>query len=191
MRDLGLQQTGLEGDCAFLLGRLVQDLDVSDAERARLEKGDEEVFSDIPMARWQACRDLQAATTNRSTPREMTRLLAMVWKDEAAPPAGCTFVRRIMGQQVWPHRLRAGFPGAVRTSGKTGTLPFVRNEVAVVEYPDGGRYAVAVFTVAATPAPLDPDADRAIGRIARLAVDGLRTTSGSRVSMSARQNATG
>jgi beta-lactamase class A len=175
MRDLGLCETVLEGDCAFVLGRLVHDLDVTDAERARLERGDEEVFSDIPLARWQACRDLQPAATNRSTPREITRLLELVWKDEAAPPQASAFVRRIMGQQVWPHRLRAGFPGSVKTSSKTGTLPFVRNEAGVVEYNDGGRYAVAVFTMAATPALLDPNADRAIGSIARLAVDALRT----------------
>jgi beta-lactamase class A len=174
MRVLGLEQTVLEGDCAFLFGRMIAELQLSDDERARLERGDEEVFSDIAPERWQACHDLQAASTNRSTPREMVRLLEMVWKDEAGPPEACAFVRRIMGQQVWPHRLRAGFPGSVKTSGKTGTLPFVGNEVGVVEYPDGGRYAVAVFTVLDTPTLVQPDADRAIGRVARVAVDVLR-----------------
>ena len=174
LQRLGLGQTHLEGDCAFLLARLVDDLQLSDAERARLSQGDEEVFADNAASRWAACRDLQAHTTNRSTPRETVRLLEMIWKDEAASPDACAFARRIMGQQVWPHRLRAGFPASVRTSGKTGTLPFVRNEAGVVEYADGSRYAVAVFTVSETATLLQPDADRVIGRIARLAVDALR-----------------
>jgi beta-lactamase class A len=174
LTELGLRGTALEGDCAFLLGRLVDDLALSDEERRRLESGDEEVFGDIAPERWARCRDLQAQTTNRSTPREMTRLLELVWKNQAAPEKACAFVRRIMSQQVWPHRLRAGFPGAVKTSGKTGTLPFIRNEAGVVEYPDGAAYAVAVFTVASEPALLNPDCDRVIGTVARLAVEHLR-----------------
>jgi len=68
-----------------------------------------------------------------------------------------------------------GFPGEVRCSGKTGTLPFVRNEAGVVEYRDGGRYAVAVFTWAHSVAMLQPDADRGHRpRRARVAVDALR-----------------
>lgn len=174
MRDLGLDQTVITRDCAALIGRLLEDLDPSDEERARLEGGDLDVFEGFRPERWQRCRDLEPATTNHSTPREMTRLLELVWKNQAAPPAGCALVRRIMGQQVWPHRLRAGFEGQVRCSGKTGTLPFVRNEVGVVEYPDGGAYAVAVFTVAESVVMHQPAADAVIGRVARLAVDALR-----------------
>jgi beta-lactamase class A len=175
MQALGLRDTVLLGDCAFLLSRLAEDLQLRDDERAALAAGDDAgVFTAIEPARWQHCRDLQAASTSRSTPREVTRLLELIWKDEAGPPAACALVRRIMGQQVWPHRLRAGFDGSVQCSGKTGTLPFIRNEAGVVEYPDGGRYAVAVFTVAESVEPLQPAADRAIGRVARLCVDALR-----------------
>ena len=174
MRALGLHNTLLEADCRGLLGRLVEQLEPTDAERERLAAGDEEVLSEIPAARWTGCDDLRAERTNRSTAREMTRLLELIWKDEAGPPGACAFVRTVMAQQVWPHRLRAGFPGHVRTSGKTGTLPFIRNEAGMVEYPDGGRYAVAVFTVAGDPTLHDPDRDRLIGTIARIAVDRLR-----------------
>lgn len=175
MADLGLTATVLERDCGLLLGRLVEDLDLSAEEREALAQDEDSALSAIPTSRWKACRDLQAATTNRSTPREMTRLLEMIWTDQAAPAEGCAFVRRIMGQQVWPHRLQSGFPSGVKTSGKTGTLPFVRNEVGVVEYPDGGRYAAAVFTVADVPTLRMPPVDALIGRAARLAVDDLRS----------------
>jgi len=175
MRELGLAQTVVEGDCRFLLSRLVTDMGISPEELAAVGADEEAIFASVPAARWAECRDLNAAATNRSTPREITRLLQLVWSDQAAPAEQCAFVRRIMGQQVWPHRLRAGFPGGIRVSGKTGTLPFIRNEVGVVEYPDGGRYAVAVFTVAERPSLHLPAIDALIGEAAGIAVAELRT----------------
>ncbi|GHE71963.1 serine hydrolase [Streptomyces vinaceus] len=121
-------------------------------------------------------RALDPARGNRSTPRDMTRLLTAVWRDEAAcTPEHGAAIRRLLGLQVWPHRMAAGFPfDDVHVAGKTGSLPTVRNEVGVVEYPDGGRYAVAVFTRAASPAATLPAADAVIGTAARIAVDALR-----------------
>ncbi|MCK2242728.1 MULTISPECIES: serine hydrolase [unclassified Crossiella] len=117
-------------------------------------------------------RVLDPARTNSSTAREMTRLLALIWRDETP---GAALLRRAMGLQVWPHRLSSGFPfDDVRVAGKTGTLPTVRNEIGVVEYPDGGRYAVAVFTRSASTAFALPAADAVIGTTARLAIDHLR-----------------
>ena len=175
MRELGLSDTVLEGDCSFLLTRLVQDLGLSAADIEGIGADEASVYERIPAERWSACRDVNAPTTNRSTPRQITRLLQLIWADEAAPAEQAAFVRRIMGQQVWPHRLRSGFSGDVTVSGKTGTLPFIRNEVGMVEYRDGGRYAVAVFTVAPVPALFLPEADRVIGTAARIAVDHLRS----------------
>ncbi|WP_327087326.1 class A beta-lactamase-related serine hydrolase [Nonomuraea sp. NBC_01738] len=122
-----------------------------------------------------AARALDPARTNRSTPREMTRLLSMIWRDELASAELSAWMRALMGMQVWPHRLSAGFPyDDVEVSGKTGSLPTLRNEVGVVEYPDGGRYAVAVFTRAFSPAANQPRADAVIGTTAYMAVDHLR-----------------
>ncbi|RSN14545.1 serine hydrolase [Nonomuraea sp. WAC 01424] len=120
-------------------------------------------------------RVLDPARTNRSTPREMTRLLAMIWRDEAASPASCAWMRAVLNMQVWPHRLASGFPyDDVEVGGKTGSLPTLRNEVGLVEYPDGGRYAVAVFTRSFGTAVIQPRADAVIGTAARMAVDHLR-----------------
>ncbi|MEV5989596.1 serine hydrolase [Streptomyces sp. NPDC052051] len=120
-------------------------------------------------------RALDPARTNRSTPRDMTRLLGALWRDEACTPEHGASIRRLLGLQVWPHRMASGFPfDDVHVAGKTGTLPTVRNEVGVVEYPDGGRYAVAVFTRTANPAATLPAADAVIGTAARIAVDALR-----------------
>ncbi|MFW6721739.1 serine hydrolase [Streptomyces sp. MAR4 CNY-716] len=126
-------------------------------------------------ARVARLRALDPARTNRSTPRELTALLAAVWRDEVCTGAFAADLRRTLGTQAWGHRLASGFPfDDVRVSGKTGTLPTLRHEIGVVEYPDGGRYAVAVCTRAAATAVTLPAADAVIGTAARLAVDALR-----------------
>lgn len=118
---------------------------------------------------------LDPARTNRSTPQELTALFAAMWRDEVCGGELGAELRSLLGGQAWTHRLASGFPfDDVRVSGKTATLPTLRAEAAVVEYPDGGRYAVAVFTRAASPATVLPAADAVIGTAARIAVDALR-----------------
>jgi beta-lactamase class A len=120
---------------------------------------------------------LDPKRSNSATPRALTSLLCAIWRDEAASPASCDAMRRMLGFQVWPHRLASGFPyDDVRVSGKTGTLPTMRHEIGVVEYPDGGRYAVAVLTQSASTAATQPAVDAAIGTVGRAAVEHLRAT---------------
>ncbi|XLE01980.1 class A beta-lactamase-related serine hydrolase [Streptomyces sp. 184] len=150
----------------------VRDLYAALAEDA----GDAGATALLDPARVARLRALDPARTNRSTPRELTALLAAVWRDEVCTGAYAADLRRTLGTQAWGHRLASGFPfDDVRISGKTGTLPTLRHEIGVVEYPDGGRYAVAVCTRAAATAVTLPAADAVIGTAARLAVDALRT----------------
>lgn len=192
MLDLGLPGTVLERDCAGLFAQMRDDLrhDLRDDLRDASGKAsgdtdlpgdasdepvrDEELAALLTSDAIVRARVLDANRTNRTTPAEATALLARIWTDDGLDPAATAEMRRILGLQVWPHRLRSGFPDEVRTSGKTGTLPSVRNEVGVVEYPDGGRYAVAVFLRTASAASVFPDADRAIGTLAAAAVAELR-----------------
>jgi beta-lactamase class A len=166
LRRLGLTRTRLAGDCRALFRTIEEDLGIDSID-------------DLVPSR-EVLEKLRALDPDRTlqvtTPRETTRLLQLVWDDEAAPAEACAEVRRVLGLQVWPHRLAAGFADddAVRTSGKTGTLPTIRNEVGVVKYPDGGRYAVAVFTRSSSIALKNAAADAVIGQAARLAVDSLR-----------------
>lgn len=127
------------------------------------------------------CRDMFAAIERgtaapaQTTPRDMTRLLTAIWTDAAASPEACAAMRRLLQLQVWPHRLASGFPSDdVTVGGKTGTLPGIRNEVGVVEYPDGSRYAAAVFTVTDDAPATLPEVDASIGTAARICVDALR-----------------
>jgi len=167
MVELGLPGTVLEGDCGHLFTQLHEDLGL----------GPEETLTESDAMLSQAVlgtRPLDPDRSNRTTPSETTRLLSRVWTDDGIPAAACAEARRVLGLQVWPHRLRSGFSDGVTVSGKTGTLASVRNEVGVVEFSDGGRYAVAVFLRMARPAGVAPDVDRSIGTLGAAAVAELR-----------------
>ncbi|MDX2817173.1 serine hydrolase [Streptomyces sp. NPDC001902] len=152
--------------------------DVLESMLADVGAGTEAEFA----ARWPALPEdrkrrlavLDPTRTNAGTPREITRLLGLVWRDEAGPPQACAWVRELMGRQVFRHRMVSGFPGEVTVAAKTGTLPGLHLEAGVVGHPDGGRYAVAVFARTRELTAVRPAVDSAIGAAARIAVDFLR-----------------
>lgn len=168
---LGLTNTVLVGDCNLLLSSLIEDLGLTEAEGGTVD------WSKIDPDAFAQCRSLKAEETTRTTPREMASLLKMIWRDEAAHPEACAEARRILALQAWRDRLTSGFPDEVAVAGKTGTLPAIRNEVGVVTYPDGQRYAVAVFTKARSYEWRKPPIDAVIGKTARMAVEHLRAES--------------
>jgi beta-lactamase class A len=104
------------------------------------------------------------------------RLLRAIWTDRAAAPAACAAVREAMGRQLTRHRIASGFGPGVEVAAKSGGLMgLVRNEAAVVTFPDESAFAVAVFTRNDPDCPTDPAAiDAGIGRVARAIVDQLR-----------------
>ncbi|MFJ8045916.1 serine hydrolase [Kitasatospora sp. NPDC096147] len=109
----------------------------------------------------------------RTTARDMTRLLELIWTDRAGPAEACARVRSVMARQLTRHRLGSGFRPPVRVAAKSGSLfGVVRNEVGVITLPDGHRYAAAVLTRSA-PGADDAAISAAIGRVAALAVAAL------------------
>ncbi|MGH3094562.1 MAG: serine hydrolase [Streptosporangiales bacterium] len=165
---LGFAATAVPQNCREILDSISQDLGFSYGD-------DEAVLAELSAERLGTLRALSPDETCRTTAAEVARLLASVWRDEAAAANACALVRGWMANQIWPHRLMSGFPGdGITVSGKTGTLPLVRNEVGVVEYPDGGRYAIGVFTRAHSPEPEAPEIDALIGWAAAEAVAHLR-----------------
>lgn len=164
--ELGFPDTVLEGDCQFLFDQM--DAELSEpyaAFRPPIGGPDRRLGLSV----------FDPMRTNRTTPRASTALLSLLWRDEILDPVACAAIRRILTLQVWPHRLTSGFPDDdIVVAGKTGTIGPVRNEVGTVCYPDGGRYAVAVFLRQQDIRYRNPTADAAIGRAARLAVDTLR-----------------
>ncbi len=168
LADLDLRGTRLIGCCEDLFASVLADLGAADD--ADLDA----VFAGATPEQIRKLAALDPERTSASTPREITTLLDAIWTDRAADPPACERVRSMMARQIWPHRISAGFPSDVAVAAKTGTLPAVRNEAGVVSYPDGRRFAVAVFTRADSLAERQPAVDAAIGKAARLAVDHLR-----------------
>jgi beta-lactamase class A len=164
VRSLGLDNTVLVGACRDLFASIADDLELD--ELVELD------YSDV--AAMDALRAVDPVQTSHTTARDATALLVKIWADEAAPATACAQVRDVLGLQVWPHRLAAGFPeDGVKVSGKTGTLARWRNEVGVVEFPDGRSYAVAVFTRSHELTVKHYAADAVIGQAARAAIEEL------------------
>lgn len=167
MQELGLSETFLEGDCAHLFATM--DEDEAAAARGDLVEEFDEVGAPIHL------RALNPHKACRTTPVESSELLRRVWQQDGLDAEACAEVRRVLDLQVWGHRLRTGFVNDdINVSGKTGTLRHIRNEVGVVEYPDGGVYAVSVFLRIPTRNMIVPDFDRAIGTLGGAAVRELR-----------------
>src|SRR5918994_2632370 len=176
LHSLGLERTVLAGGCADIVQAITEATGVSSLDAVPSVE-DPEVRQ-----RLLACRALDPSTTTRTTPRELTRLLAMIWRGEAGLPAGDNGVRWGMAQQLWQARIAGAFPYPPWVGAKSGSLlPDVVNEAAVVDYLDGRRFAVAVFTrrqPVGPPTPGQPRGaiGRAIGRVARIAVEHLART---------------
>lgn len=168
LHELGIHHTTVQGGTADAHRTLVADTASADTAAAFRALASNDAAPHV--------RAYDAAYGSATTPRDMTLLLDAVWSDRAASPAQCAFARELLGAQVWPHRLRSGFPYAgVRVAGKTGTIGPIRNEVGVVHFAGERPVAVAVFTHAARADELLPRADSVIGQAARLAVTDLRS----------------
>jgi beta-lactamase class A len=170
LTDLDLNGTHVRSDMTSAHRSVAAELgfpDTSDFD-ARLAAADPEAVRALA---W-----VDPARANATTPRDMTSLLTAIWNDQAGAPDACAFVRDAMARQENTQRIASGFGDGdgVTTAGKTGTLPFVRNEAGVVTHPDGRQFAVAVFTRSNSLADRNPALDAAIGQAARLAVEGLR-----------------
>ena len=178
LQGLGLTETIVRRDCAGLIADITADLggDVEALHEADLQSGDPlGLGSERIAAAVASSPALAGRTGNTTTARDMTRLLQLIWTDQAGPADACAEVRRIMAQQFAPHRLSTAYRDGPLIAGKTGTLwGGVRNEVGVVDFRDGNRFAVAVYLRQHDYDLRYGAADAVIGEVARLAIDHLR-----------------
>jgi beta-lactamase class A len=173
LKDLDLKHTRVIGCCEDLFATISADLGID-----MTTPGPDNDLAAADPERVRSMAALDPLRTSASTPRDITTLLNAIWTDTAAPPEACAWVRDVMDQQIWPHRLRSGFASNTQIAAKTGTLPCIRNEAGVLTLPDGSRYAVAVFTRAHSLAVDQPAVDSAIGKAASIAIAQLRADIG-------------
>ncbi|MFC9895774.1 serine hydrolase [Nocardia sp. NPDC127579] len=166
--ELGLDRTRVIGGPRQLLESMLADVGARDGGEFAA------IYPTLTAEQVADMRVFQPEHTTSSTAREITRLLAMIWQDTAGTPAACAATRNLLRHQIFWTRIAAGFPDEVRVASKTGTLPGLHMEAGVVEYPDGGRYALALFARSGELGSRRLDIDLAMSRAARLAVDALR-----------------
>ena len=170
---LGLANTVIAADLRTIVNSIGHDAGFKDWDAiwewaVQPHSEDDEARLTVRMA---AANALIPSRTTRTTPREMAALLRLIWSDDAGPPQACERVRQLMGRQLTKHRLAAAFLPPARVAAKSGSLiGVVRNEVGVIEYPDGRGYAAAVFTQAHHPWRNEAAINAAIGAAAAAAV---------------------
>ncbi len=165
-RSLGLTATRVRGDTRWILDAIAADCGFPGWEELRAG----EAVDPLRLR-----RALRPENTVSTSARDSTRLLSAIWADEGAPPPACAEVRRLMRLQLTRNRLATGYERSVVVAAKSGSLlGWVRNEVGVVEVPGGGRFAVAVFTVAEEHYRREAEINSAIGAAARMLVESLQ-----------------
>ncbi|MEW2622985.1 serine hydrolase [Streptomyces sp. NPDC048106] len=174
---LGLTGTVIKSDLHTMLDSIGQDVGCASWKDslawAAGASADEVARAD---ERLLASRALDPSQGTRTTPRDMVDLLRLIWTDQAGPAAACARVRAVMARQLTRHRIASGFRLPVRVAAKSGSLVgVIRNEIGVVSYPDGRRYAVAVFT-RSPPGADDATISRAIGTATAQAITALQDT---------------
>jgi beta-lactamase class A len=123
---------------------------------------------------------------NVSTPRDMTRLLELIYRGRAASREGTDEMLRILLKQTLNDRLPRFLPPGTRVAHKTGTLSGFRNDAGILYVDDQQHVAVTVFSEWDSDAVKgDPiaerqrqyDIDSAFGHIGRAIFDYYATAS--------------
>ena len=175
LRSLGLERTVVAADCAGI-GQAIMDA-------VGASNPDDLPPLEDPQVRRRllACPALDLRTATRTSPREMTSLLAMIWRGEAGLVASRNGVSWLMARQFCHARMAGAFPFPPWVGAKSGSVPRRGQRGRGGDYLDGRRFAVAVFTrgrpVGQPPPTGQPRGavGRAIGDVARLTVEHLAT----------------
>jgi len=83
---------------------------------------------------------------NAATPRDMTRLCAMIYRGEVVNRAACDGMLHILLQQQLNQRLPRFLPYGIPFAHKTGTLSGIRNDAGVLYATDNDHIAITVFS---------------------------------------------
>ena len=155
-------------------------LDLMDTPAQRLPAGDEHLAQELAIGAVTAGQghpvpQLDVSRANAGSARSFVDLLEALWRPSKISKPVAARLRELMSLNILRHRLAPDFASdASRWSSKTGTLLTMRHEIGVVEHADGRAYAIAALTESRVPAAVQPAADVAMGRAARMLRDLLR-----------------
>ena len=140
MHGLGLVQTHV----AHTLAEIFEDmLPSADPDQDR-----------FALAKWEAEHGVRrdgfsyslGADNNVGTPRELTRLVEMIFKAELLTPDACTGMLDILLKQQLNDRLPRFLPSGTPVAHKTGSFSGVRNDSGIIYVSDGSHVAVTTLT---------------------------------------------
>jgi beta-lactamase class A len=86
------------------------------------------------------------SNNNAATPRDITRLCAMIYRGEVVDRAACDEMLHILLQQQLNQRLPRFLPYGIPFAHKTGTLSGIRNDAGVLYATDTDHIAMTVFS---------------------------------------------
>lgn len=112
---------------------------------------------------------LTADPRDHSSPRAMADLLTKIVKSEAASPAACADMLKIMQAQQLRTRIHRYLEG-VTIASKNGTIGATTNDVGVL-YAGNHHIVVSVYTLKGNSDVQTEQAEEFIGRVARAAYD--------------------
>jgi beta-lactamase class A len=145
--ELGLHRTRVVRYCREILFDLVG---VNDLPLEKMTLG---LFREVSEAReYGGSWSLGVEDNDITTPNEMSRLLEMIVDGEAAGRESCDEILAIMGKcQTGQYRIPKYLPAKkLLLQRKTGSLPGIRNDVAVVTVKaSGDQYVISCFTMSA------------------------------------------
>ena len=117
LRSLGLERTVVAGDCANIVQAITGAVGVSSLEEL-LSLENPEV-----RRRLLACRTLDALVAARTTPRELTVLLATIWRWGPGYPSPTTGCAGGMARQLCHARIAGAFRYPPWVGAKSGPAP--------------------------------------------------------------------
>jgi beta-lactamase class A len=80
-----------------------------------------------------------------TTPREMLRLLTMIYEGRVGDKDSCAQMRHFLGAQQYRDGIPRLLPPTYLFQGKSGAVDRVRNDIGYVIVPDGTTVALAIF----------------------------------------------
>jgi beta-lactamase class A len=108
----------------------------------------------------------------KTTPYDMARLLARVWRGELMSRQNTETLLQVMyNLSGGEARLKGLLPLGTPVAHKTGSIGKTTNDVGIIDLPDGAGHVLVAVYIKLSDVPESPDRERVIAEIARSAYD--------------------